>query len=528
MVGLLVRLKLRLLANALRSSRQAKVAFILSTVAACLVAAGTFAGLAVLRGQDAAVDLTTVTFTTFAFGWLILPLLVFGLDGTLDPATLALYPLSTRPLAVGLLAASAAGAWPLANVVGLLGVTVGLARGALGLLFALLAVLLEVLFCIVLARLVTTGLAGLLRSRRGKDLAALLILPIFALYEAFVQLVPRLTEEGKLTANSFRGIDVWMRWTPPGLAAHAVQDASTGHAVAGLLRLLLLGAVVVLLGALWIRELDRALVTVDTTTQAASVRSTALPFPDAGLRGTIAARCWIYQRREPGAKIFWGLIVIIVAAASASTLLTPAYLGGLLGAAGFGAAFVAIFNADSIGMTGPAFGFDAVALHGRTSLRAYFSGMNLALTAIAVPLFTVLMFALATIAKHPVDGFLALSVNLAGIGAGVALGNVLSVLMPYPVEKRVGSPTPKAMDGYRGQVMAGTFGSLLGTAVLVAPVVVAVVLTQHVSGVVRMPLLLVCAACYGLALAVLGVRLAARLAEDRLPELVEIAVRSRL
>ena len=71
-------------------------------------------------------------------------------------------------------------------------------------------------------------------------------------------------------------------------------------------------------------------------------------------------------------------------------------------------------------------------------------------------------------------------------------------------------------------------GSLLGTAVLVAPVVVAVVLTQHVSGVVRMPLLLVCAACYGLALAVLGVRLAARLAEDRLPELVEIAVRSRL
>ena len=37
----------------------------------------------------------------------------------------------------------------------------------------LAAVLLQVLFCITLARLVTTSMAGLLRSRRGKDLAAL-------------------------------------------------------------------------------------------------------------------------------------------------------------------------------------------------------------------------------------------------------------------------------------------------------------------------------------------------------------------
>jgi ABC-2 type transport system permease protein len=91
-----------------------------------VVAAGTFVVLALLRGQSASVDLTTVIFTLFAFGWLILPILAFGLDSTLDPATLALYPLRTRPLAVGLIAASAAGAWPLANVIGLLGVTVGL------------------------------------------------------------------------------------------------------------------------------------------------------------------------------------------------------------------------------------------------------------------------------------------------------------------------------------------------------------------------------------------------------------------
>ena len=115
-------------------------------------------------------------------------------------------------------------------------------------LVAVLAVLLQVLFCITLARFVTTAMAGLLRSRRGRDLAAFLVIPIFALYEAFAQVVPRLAAEGKITAATFAGIDKWLRWLPPGLAAHAIQDASAGHAGAALLRLALLAAVIVVLG----------------------------------------------------------------------------------------------------------------------------------------------------------------------------------------------------------------------------------------------------------------------------------------
>ena len=43
-------------------------------------------------------DLTAVIFTVFAFGWLIAPIMVFGVDSTLDPSTLALSPLRTRKL----------------------------------------------------------------------------------------------------------------------------------------------------------------------------------------------------------------------------------------------------------------------------------------------------------------------------------------------------------------------------------------------------------------------------------------------
>ena len=138
-------------------SSAAQVSFLVSTALAILVAIGTFVVLALYRGQSVSVDVTSVTFTVFAFGWLILPIFAFGLDSTLDPATLAIYPLRIRPLVVGLLAASAAGAWPPANVIGLLGLTVGLARGLSGVFIAVVAVLLQVLFCITLARLVTTS-----------------------------------------------------------------------------------------------------------------------------------------------------------------------------------------------------------------------------------------------------------------------------------------------------------------------------------------------------------------------------------
>jgi ABC-2 type transport system permease protein len=523
---LIVGLKLRSLSNALRSSRRARISFILSTTLAAVVAATVFTSLAVLRGHGAAVDEATAIFTAFAFGWLVLPIFAFGLDATLDPATLAPYPLRPRPLAVGLLGASATGAWPLANVLGLLGVVAGLARGAPGLLIAPVAVLLQVLFCVTLARFVTTGLAGLLRSRRGKDLAAFLLLPVFACYQVLSQVVPRMAFAGKLRPASFAGLDHWLRWLPPGLAAHAVQDASAGRTGAALLSLLLLAAVTVALGWLWIGLLRRAMITVDTTTQSSAVRRGALPFARYGLRGTVAARFWIYQRREPSSLIYWGIVGVVMIAASVSSLLTPSYRGALLSSAGIGAALLAIFHSNSAGMTGPAFVFEAMALTSRRALRCYFSGQNLALSVIAVPLLTAISFGLAAIAGHPAAGFLAVAVDFAGIGASMALSNIFTARLPYPTEKREGSPVRGATEGHAARALGATFGSLLGTAVAVGPVAAAEVLTSTDPAAVRFPVLLICAAGYGFALAWAGVHIAARVAEPKLPELCQIALHS--
>jgi ABC-2 type transport system permease protein len=527
MARLLVQLKLRLIRNALLASTGARIAFVLSTILAALVAGGIFYLLAILPGGIAAADLTTVIFCAFGLAWLILPIVVFGLDSTLDPATLALYPLRIRPLAVGLLAASATGAWPAATLIGLLGVTIGLARGALGVLVALVAVVLQVLFCITLARFVTTGLAGVLRSRRGKDFAALLFIPIFVVYEGFFQIVPKLTSEGALTASSFGGVDRWLRWTPPGLAVHAIFDASAGHPGTALLRLALLAGIIVVLGVLWIQSLRRALVTTDTSTQSA-VRGSALPFARYGLRGTVAARFWLYQRREPYSLIYWGITAVIMAVVAFRLVLSPDWFGGLLASGAAGGAFVGAFHGNAIGWSGPGFSLEAMALNGRRALRAYFSGQNIALGTIAVPLVTAVCFGLAIVAKHPMDGFAGMAVGLAAIGAGLALANLFTVAMPYPVEKRGGTPMPRATSGHNGEAAGSQLITLLGVGLAVTPVILAAVFTQSVPTAIRMSVLVLGAAAYGLALAWGGVRAAANLAELKLPELSQIAIQTNL
>jgi ABC-2 type transport system permease protein len=341
--------------------------------------------------------------------------------------------------------------------------------------------------------------------------------------------VPKAAAEGKLSVSGFAGIDPWLRWLPPGLAAHAIQDASDGHAGAALLRLVLLAAIIVGLGWLWIRSLSRALVTADTSTHSSRVRGKALPLARYGLRGAVAARFWIYQRREPTSLIFWGLTAVIMVAVSISSILGPVkHPAALLASAVFGAAFVGIFHTNSAGLTGPPFVLEALALADRRGQRAYFSGQNIALGAIALPLLTAISFGLAAAVGRLEFGFLGLAVDLAGLGAALAVSNILTAVLAYPMDKRVGNPMRQAAQGYTSYGIGSVFGTLACVAVAATPVIAAAVLANPRPPGAWIPVLVLCAAGYGMALAWIGVRVAARAAERRLPELCQIAVRSKL
>jgi ABC-2 type transport system permease protein len=320
-----------------------------------------------------------------------------------------------------------------------------------------------------------------------------------------------------------------MRWLPPGLAAHAIQDASDGRPGPALARLVALAAVIVVFGWLWVRSLSRAQVTVDTTTQSARVRAAKLPFAGSGLRGAVAARFWLYQRREPASLVSWAIVAVITAAVSASAIFGKQHHPGVIFASAiFGAAFAGIFHTNSAGLAGPPFVLEGTALARPRDLRAYFSGQNIVLAVIGAPLIIAICFALAGAVGRPGLGLETAPVVLAGLGAALGLSNLFTVALPYPMAKRASSPMLVAAQGYGAYRLGTVFGTLAGTAVAAAPAIVAAVLTATAPLAVRIGVLLPCSAIYGFALALAGVRLAAAPAAGRMPELCQVAIRSAM
>jgi ABC-2 type transport system permease protein len=179
-------------------------------------------------------------------------------------------------------------------------------------------------------------------------------------------------------------------------------------------------------------------------------------------------------------------------------------------------------------MDGPAFYLDALSLSGRRALRSWFAGQNAAVAAVTVPLILVVPLVLAIISRHPVNGLLAMALGLAATGAGLGIADLFSAALPYPMERRAGSPLPRQAEGFTLQSLGARFGGLIATAILVIPVIVAIATTGSVADAVRIPALIAGGAVYGALLAWAGIALGAAVADGKLPELFQLAARSKL
>src|SRR6202042_3099459 len=196
------------------------------------------------------------------------------------------------------------------------------------------------------------------------------------------------------------------------------------------------------------RALARALVTADSSTQGATIKGGALPFGRrGGLTGTVAARTLAYQRRDPTSMVYLALTAVIMVVVAISSLRGRHPEVGVLLSAGIGGAFTGVLRSDLFGMTGPALYLDALALSSRRRLRSWFAGQNAAVAALAIPVILVVPVVLAVISGHPANGLLAMSLGLAATGTGLGIGDVFSSALPYPMERRAGTPLPRQADG---------------------------------------------------------------------------------
>jgi ABC-2 type transport system permease protein len=524
---LFAALKFRLLRNGVRRGRGRVLAFLVASLFGAMVGGGALVALASLRGNGRAGDVGILLFTLLALGWTVLPPLLFGADETLDPARLALLPLSRRELMTGLLAASAVGIPAAVTALVLLGALIGLSGGPGSVLVALPAVGFELALCLSLSRAVTSALSGLLRSRRGRDLSvlvgALLAVSVQVLNLAVQRLFRSADPDVVLSGAADR-----LRWSPPALAATAITQARDGRYGLALAKLALVAATVAVLLAWWHRTLARSLTTADA---ASSLRSgprrgsartsghSLLP----GRAGAVAAKELRYAWRDPRRKTAWVSALVV----GALVPLAPAASGaGLHRGAVFAVCSVAMFaglqSFNSLGLDGAAAWVNLATAARPADLVADLAGKNLAVSLVAGPALAVVGLALAAVS----DGWrllpLALAVAVCLLGVAMGVGNVLSVRAPYAVPER---PTGAFATTGTGQGCAVGLLALLGTVSVLALMVPPLALTLGLyavtaGGPVLPAVVVVVLPAYGAVVCWAGRRLGAAALLERMPEVL--------
>lgn len=482
MAGLFVRLKLRLLANGLRGGGVRLIGLVLGGLWGLSLAVLGFSGLAILRlHRDVDAAVAVAGFSGLFLAWVLLPIVAFSSDETLDPARLAHLPLSRRQLASGLLAASLVGIPAICTAAALSGALVGFARGPAGTLLVLASIVTDLCLCVVASRAVTTALSGLLRSRRGRDVSVLVFsllgVAYWGLRAAGASLVHRVGRSGLLTLGHV------LRWAPPGLAGHALADAQRGRLGFAAAEVGAAAIVVLLLARWWAGSIERALVSADSPLEQHHggladlfPRPWAALLPRTGL-GAVAAKELRSFWRDPRRRAQWvstvaigcGLPLWVVLRGTAthpSAVLAAVAVAGLAGLSGM----------NQLGYDGSAMWMNVIA---GNDMRGDLAGRNVATLAITLPLVVLDAVVLATVEGG--WGYVALAICLAlgGLGVLFAIGDVVSVRAPVPLPE---SRTNAWASGASGR------GCLAGLLQLVA---------MAVGGVLLLPVLVLVAVGLG-------------------------------
>ncbi|MGC4880111.1 ABC transporter permease [Micromonospora sp. DT43] len=536
-----VRLKLRVMGNNFRGQGWRIALFVGGALVGLWFAASGFFLFAApgLTGNGRyAVLIAAAGGGLLVLGWLLLPLVFFGVDETLDPARFALLPLPRRTLVIGLFAAALVSVPVLAASVAVLGLVVtawSLGGWSAGLV-AVVGVLAGLLLCVAASRAVTSAFASMLRSRRVRDLAAVLLAVVAALLgplQVFGLAALRETDWTRLT-----GIATAIGWTPFGAPWTAGIDVAQGRVWAAPVKLLITVVAILALLAWWSRSLESAMVGTASRGKAPTQRgvtggAVAQLFPRAanwarrdrfGALVALQARYWWRDARRRANLITIAVVGIFIpvlfngglsftsgdeqgfnmgAGDSSPTLVTLSMI--------FVGVLASVTLANQFGFDGSAYAANVVAgVPGRVELRARMTAFSL----YVVPMLAVVAVLLAALLGRP--GWIGLTAGslAATYGVGLAVNSFVSVLAAYALPE---TSNPFAMNGGAG-VAKGllTVLSMGTTAVAAVPMVVAAALLGDAWLWLALPV----GVAYGLGTALLGAYLAGDVLDRRQPELL--------
>ncbi|NJP30468.1 ABC transporter permease [Micromonospora thermarum] len=542
-----VRLKLRVMGNNFRGQGWRVALFVVGSLVGLWFAATgffLFAAPGLADGDRYALMVAAFGGGLMVLGWLLLPLVFFGVDETLDPARFALLPLSRRTLVTGLFAAALVSVPAVAVLLALSGlvVTAGALGGWSAALVQAVGVVAGLLLCVAAARAVTSAFATMLRSRRVRDLAAVLLAVAAALIGPLQLAATAALRDADW--DQFTSVATVVGWTPFGAPWTAGIDVAQGRVWAAPVKLLITALAVVALLAWWSRSLESAMVGAASSGKAPTRPETsgtpvAQFFPRAlgwlprDRFGALVAREVRYWWRDARRRA--NLVTLAVVG-----LFVPAMvnLGGsnvVDGTGGFGTpdtsspvlvslsmlfvgVLAAVTLANQFGFDGSAYAAHVVAgVPGKVELRARMAAFSV----YVLPLVVVISVVLALILGEP--GWIGMTAGslLATYGVGLAVNTFLSVLGAYSLPE---TSNPFALNTGAGVARSFlTLLSMLASAAAAVPMVVAAALLGDVWLWLALPV----GAAYGLGAALLGAYLAGDVLDRRQPELLAIVTPRR-
>ncbi len=521
MVGIFARLKLRLLRNGMSRGWQQVLGLVIGFFVAVPLGLLGAASLVLIRGRVFQGAVLVVGSLGLTLAWAVLPVLGFGSDETLDPSRLVLLPLRTGQILTGLFVASLLGVTAVATVIGVIGAAIGAVTFGPGALVVVLAGLVLVAQCVVVSRAVVTSLSGLLRSRRGRDITAMLVALVVIAFQGARFLVAGLASS--ISSAGFRHSADVLRWLPPAWAGEAMAAVTERHP--GQAAVALVGSVLFLALAVgwWRAALVRVLTRADTsgTPNSQRSRNATLSLYPAWARflprthtGAVAAKELRYAWRDPRRRVQ----IVVNLAMPAVAVAVLAVKGHqrpvvVLLAAGVGS-LVALNGLNSFGLDGP--GYWAHVSVGPDP-RGDLVGKNLALALQVLPLVAGAAVALAAVS----GGWLyvpgAMVLALACVATQTAVGNVVSVVLPQPVSQ---SSNPWGMSSGQGCVTGLLVMVAMGAEMLLLAPAVAGAAVTAVFWPAWLVVVIPVIAAYGAGLWWAGLAMAVNRLRGREPELL--------
>lgn len=250
MVATLLRLRFRVLGNQLSRSPWQLVGFIFGALYGLGVLTAALVGLVFLGLGPEVVAATVITGvgSLVTVGWVLGPLLAFGVDTTLDPDRLIVFPMSLRRMMVALALAGVCGIPGIVTAIAALGTLATWVHWPAALIASIVCIPLGVFTAVVASRTMASLASGTGGNRRVREASGILVFIPLILAGPIVAGIAtgfRMNIDAVATTVQVLG------WTPIGAAWSVPGEVASGNGLAAVLKLAIAAATLALLWVLW-------------------------------------------------------------------------------------------------------------------------------------------------------------------------------------------------------------------------------------------------------------------------------------